>query len=270
MKASKSVYRPPVHIVWFKRDLRVQDHRALHAAAQLGAVLPLYIAEPELWLQPDMSARQWLFVRECLHKLRQDLAGLGQALIVRCGQSVDVLNTLSETYRIQGLWSHEETGNAWTYLRDQRVAGWCKSQSIDWREIPQHGVQRRLTSRNGWAKAWDQFMAMPQVSAPQLTPLDDLDVGGIPSTVELGLEADICPDRQIGGRPKGLDCLNSFLTKRGHTYRSDMSNPLAGEQACSRLSPHLAFGTLSMREIAQATWAQQSQLKQAATVDFGL
>ena len=45
-----------MHIVWFKRDLRLADHEALAQAAKLGPVLPLYILEPELWRQADMSS----------------------------------------------------------------------------------------------------------------------------------------------------------------------------------------------------------------------
>jgi deoxyribodipyrimidine photo-lyase len=51
----------PLNIVWFKRDLRITDHRPLAEAAKLGPVLPLYIVEPDLWAQPDSSARQWAF-----------------------------------------------------------------------------------------------------------------------------------------------------------------------------------------------------------------
>ena len=48
-----------MQIVWFKRDLRVEDHQPLVAATQAGACLPLYILEPELWRQPDMSGRHY-------------------------------------------------------------------------------------------------------------------------------------------------------------------------------------------------------------------
>ncbi len=79
--------RPPVQIVWFKRDLRVADHEPLARAAlaidDLGPVLPLYVIEPELWQQPDSSGRQFAFVRESLTELRQALAGLGQPLVIR-------------------------------------------------------------------------------------------------------------------------------------------------------------------------------------------
>jgi deoxyribodipyrimidine photo-lyase len=44
-----------MNIVWFKRDLRIVDHEALVQASERGPLLPLYIFEPELWKEPDMS-----------------------------------------------------------------------------------------------------------------------------------------------------------------------------------------------------------------------
>ena len=114
-----------LQIVWFKRDLRIVDHRPLLAAAECGPVLPLYVVEPELWQQPDASERQWLFCRESLVELRQALADLGQPLVVRSGDVVQVLERARRQFGIDGLWSHEETGNAWTFARDRRVAAWA-------------------------------------------------------------------------------------------------------------------------------------------------
>ena len=51
-----------MHIVWFKRDLRIEDHKAFVQAAKHGPILPLYILEPELWQQPDMSHRHYMFL----------------------------------------------------------------------------------------------------------------------------------------------------------------------------------------------------------------
>ena len=72
-----------IQIVWFKRDLRVVDHQPLLQASRHGPVLPLVIVEPELWQQPDASARQWAFYAESLEELRRSLAELGQPLVVR-------------------------------------------------------------------------------------------------------------------------------------------------------------------------------------------
>lgn len=252
----------PVQVVWFKRDLRVHDNRALSYAAQRGDVLPLYVAEPDLWREPDMSGRQWAFVQEAVGELATDLAACGQPLIVRTGDVVSVLAQLAQTFDIHSLWSHEETGNDWTYRRDKRVAAWCRSAGICWHEIRNHGVKRRMTSRDGWSADWDRLMAEPVMPVPHLKPLDILP-NAVPSGHELGLHGDPCPQRQTGGRRAGLERLDSFLQSRGRTYRSAMSSPVAGAQACSRLSPHLAWGTLSMREVAQATWHRQRALKSA-------
>ena len=133
----------PIHLVWFKRDLRTHDHAPLCAAAARGPVLPLYVAEPGYWAQPDASGRQWAATAEALHELRDDLARLGQPLVVRTGDVVGVLEQLHRRYRLAGLWSHEETGNDWTFARDRRVGAWARANGIPWEETPSGGVQRR-------------------------------------------------------------------------------------------------------------------------------
>ena len=50
-----------MQIVWFKRDLRIEDNASFYEAAKQGPVLALYIIEPELWQQPDMSIRHYQF-----------------------------------------------------------------------------------------------------------------------------------------------------------------------------------------------------------------
>lgn len=249
-----------MQVVWFKRDLRVHDHRPLAEAAAIGPVLPLYIVEPALWREADMAGRHWDFITEALMSLREDLATRGQPLVVRVGDVAEVLEELHANTPLSQLWSHEETGNDWTFRRDLKVAAWCRDAGIPWRELQNHGVQRRLKTRDGWAKSWDRFMSEPCADAPQLAPIS-VEIGTLPTAQSLGLAPDICAERQTGGRQAAYDCLSSFLEVRGQTYRRDMSSPLAGAKACSRLSPHLAWGSLSMRQAAQATWARQRALK---------
>ena len=239
-------------IVWFKRDLRVDDHRPLLEAAAHGPVLPLYVVEPELWQQPDASERQWLFCRESLIELRQVLAALGQPLVVRVGDVVQVLDRARRQFGIDGLWSHEETGNGWTYQRDKRVAAWARANGIQWSEIPQFGVIRRLRSRQGWAQRWEEQMAEPIASAPALLQsLDGLDPGAIPDRPTDGLPPDPCPFRQTGGRFKALLELEDFLNNRAPQYSRSISSPNTAFRGCSRLSAYLAWGCLSMREVIQ-------------------
>ncbi|MEO1406964.1 MAG: deoxyribodipyrimidine photo-lyase, partial [Pseudomonadota bacterium] len=129
-----------MQIVWFKRDLRIEDHRPLVLAARCGPVLPLFVAEPELWQRPDMAGRQWDFVAESLTTLRRDLGALGQPLILRCGDIIDVLDDFRRQFNSIALWSHEETGNGWTYDRDKRVASWAREAGVSWTEVKQSGV----------------------------------------------------------------------------------------------------------------------------------
>jgi len=252
--------RPP-QLLWFKRDLRIGDHRPLAAAAARGRVLPLYVVEPELWQQPDRSARQWAFFAESLAELRDELARLGQPLVVRVGSAVAVFRDLEAQFGIAAIHAHEETGCAWSWRRDRAVAAWCRERGIPLLETPQHGVVRRLRSRDGWARRWEAFMNEPLTPAPAaLEPIPCLELGAIPSATELGLRADPCPERQRGGRRAGLAVLASFLEERGEHYRSDMSSPVTGWAGCSRLSPHLAAGTLSLREVHQRSEARRESL----------
>ncbi len=252
----------PLQVVWFKRDLRVADHRPLLQASHLGPVLPLAVIEPELWRQPDASARQWAFAAESLEDLRAALAALGQPLVVRIGPVPEVLERARRRYGIAGLWSHEETGNGLTFARDRQVAAWARHHGIPWNEIPQNGVVRRLGSRQGWARRWEARMAEPLAPPPQaLAPLEVIDPGPIPSAVDLGLAADPCPQRQPGGRRQGLAVLESFLSERGARYHRELSSPLTAFESCSRLSAHLAWGTLSLREVVQASRRRQGALK---------
>ena len=240
-------------ILWFKRDLRIHDHPALARAAARGPVLPLYIVEPEYWTLPDTSARQWAFIAESLADLRAALAARGQPLVVRSGDAVEVLRGLSAAHGITRIVSHEETGNLWTFARDRRVAEWARGAGIDWEELPQSGVVRGLRGRDGWAARRDAFVAADPALAPDaLPPIPDIAPGPIPTAAQLRLAAESCPHRQTGGRAQGLATLESFLDMRGRDYRREMSSPLSGERGCSRLSPHLALGTLSGREVAQA------------------
>lgn len=245
-----------LHIVWFKRDLRLHDHAPLAAASSRGEVLPLYVAEPELWRQADASGRQWEFVAESLRELRADLSALGQPLVVRTGPVTEVLNVLRERFGALTLWSHQETGNGWTYARDLVVAQWAREHAVEWHEFAQQGVIRRLRDRNGWARRWDSMMAAPCVLLPAALRRVHCAVGEIPDATQLGLAPDPCPGRQRGGRRAATETLQGFLRHRGEYYHRQLSSPQTAWGACSRLSPHLAWGTLSMREAAHAALAR--------------
>jgi deoxyribodipyrimidine photo-lyase len=257
-----------MQLVWFKRDLRTHDNEALAAAAARGPVLPLYIVEPEYWEQPDAAGRHWAFLRETLEELRSDLAGLGQPLVVRQGDSVAVLRRLIEQHPIQAVWSHQETGNAWTFDRDRRVRALLTDRAIPWHEVRQHGVVRGRVDRDRWSRQWEKLMRAPVSRPPRLIRLQSVDPGTLPDRPGR-LAIDDCPGRQIGGRRSAEQALVSFLQVRGANYHREMSSPRSAAVACSRLSAHLAYGALSQREVVQVTRRRQDRVRQALRQDRG-
>lgn len=255
-----------MNVVWFKRDLRIHDHAPLTLAAAQGDVLPVYIFEPALWSQPDMSYRQYEFLKECLYELNEVLTALGCPLIVKVGDAISILESLRRKYNVTTLWSHQETWNGWTYERDIAVQDWADKHQVNWHQPRQHGVIRRLKDRNGWAKRWYQHMNQSCYVRPdKLTgPSEKNDY--LPKAEKLDLFEDGCIHRQIGGRERGRHLLDTFLHERGQGYTKEMSSPVTAVDSCSRLSPYLAFGTISMREVYQSTEMRISAIKQSTTL----
>ena len=260
-------------VIWFKRDLRVADHRPLVEAAARGPVIALYVYEPEIIGQAEIDPSHYVFIDECLADLEAELRARGIALTYRYGRMPDVLDELDRTCGgIDAIYSHEETGGSVSYARDRRVGAWCRERGIPWHEFAQFGVFRPLRSRNGWAKAWEARMLERPARAPET--MIAANCGGTErrrSLAELGLRASTKREAMRGGSSRAEHVLASFLDLRAVNYRADMSSPVTGWYGCSRLSPYIAFGAISMRTVYQATRKREYDLKReradGATID---
>jgi len=250
-----------IQVVWFKRDLRTVDHRPLAEAAIAGPVLPLYVVEPQYWALPDTSKRQWLVQDSAVQELSRRLSHLGAPLIVRVGQVVDVLEKIHASVGISRLLAHEETGNLWTFQRDNAVRAYCRSKGIPFVEYSQTGIIRGPRARDQWASHHSHFMAEPVVPEPsQLVGVTGAKVLALPSIERLGLTDDGCDAPQSGTRECAFGLIESFLSGRGANYRRGMSSPLSGAESCSRLSVPLTTGAVSVREALQHLYAARRRL----------
>ncbi|MEM8606333.1 MAG: FAD-binding domain-containing protein [Myxococcota bacterium] len=259
-----------MQVVWYKRDLRVEDHRPLVEAAVQGQVLCLYVYEPEIFEAAETRAMHAEFINESLLELRDTLRELGGDLTLRVGSMTEVLESLHEQVPISALFSHRETGNAATYERDLRVADWVRARGIPWHEYDQFGVVRRLKTRDGWAARWNRRMSRERLPAPEtLSTPAGFTEGHVRTAAELGLPGHH-PDRQRGGMCEAKRTLDSFLAERGAGYRFDMSSPSRAWEGCSRLSPHLAYGTISLRTVYQTTRARSAEVKASRKSKAGL
>ena len=249
-------------LVWFKRDLRIADNAAFFNAAQTkNPTILLYIIEPNLWLQPDMSKRHYDFLCESLFELEQDLKKIGQKLIIRVGEADQVFEQINQQFPLANIFSHQETWNYWTFQRDKKILAWCKEKNIAWHEFLQNGVVRRLKNRNGWARNWNKLMRQKILPVPKISGAIEIKSDSLPNFSDLGLQEDYCFLRQKGGRQNALELLDSFLHQRGENYSKEMSSPVTAFDSCSLLSPHIAFGTISLREISQAVEQRQIELQ---------
>ncbi|MFO0932086.1 MAG: FAD-binding domain-containing protein [Planctomycetota bacterium] len=238
-----------VQVVWFKRDLRVADHAPLLAAAARGPVLCLYVVEPEALARDDFDPVHLGFALEALAALDRALAARGARLTVRVGRVPEVFEGLWRERPFAALHSHQETGVRWTFARDRRVARWAEARGVAWHETPQDG-----DARGGRHEVVGPAgLAVPPLPAPNvLRPALGFTPGGVPTLRDLDLPPERVRDRQRGGEALAEGLLAAFLARRGDGYRGGVSSPIDASVAGSRLSPHLAFGTISVRTVLHA------------------
>ena len=159
------------------------------------------------------------------------------------------------------LWSHEETGNQWTFRRDIAVKHWALGNGIMWNEVPSHGVVRRLATRDRWSGIRNDRMAKTSVAAPErIYAVADVGFDPVPARDDPMFGPSLPGPGQRGGSREGRSVLSSFLKERGRKYMATISKPGVSARHCSRLSAHIAYGSLSVKTVEQETRARLTQL----------
>ena len=168
-------------------------------------------------------------------------------------------------HSIKTLYSHQETWNDWSYKRNKRVTKWLKENNIKWVEFPNNGVVRDIKSRDKWSQNWYKEMTKSIIPAPSYMESINILSDFLLSAEDLKLSDNQYMASQIGGRSTAMKLLNNFLYDRGEKYYKKMSSPISTVKSCSRISPYLAFGVLSMREIFQSVKKRILEIKQKAS-----
>ncbi|MFT7283218.1 MAG: deoxyribodipyrimidine photo-lyase, partial [Cyclobacteriaceae bacterium] len=243
-----------INIVWFKRDLRLEDHLPLKLAIESGMpLLLLYVYEPSLIAAPESSNRHWNFVRQSISDLNHLLAPHSIQIQEYHCEVLQILEAITEVYDIHSVYSHEETGLQVTYDRDRAVKKWLVAHQIQWKESPTNGIIRGISDRTDWVKRWHQTICQPQ-QHPDLSLLTSVSIDL--KRFELGKDHEGFRKEnerlQRGGQTEAKRTLSSFLTSRHKAYNKQISKPMLSRESCSRLSTHLAWGNISIRQILQA------------------
>ena len=184
--------------------------------------------------------------------------------------AAEALAALAEqsAFPIRQLFSFREVGNSTSLTRNRLVADWVEANGVQWVQCRQDGVsdvRHEQLDDGTWAKKWSKQMSEPCSPTPSLLHLMRSE------TVEPGsmLDAQACgvahlgsrPGAQHGGESEALDTLASFLESRGERYSDELSSPLTGWDSCSRLSPYLAWGHISLRVVFQALTQRQEVMR---------
>ncbi len=250
-----NINKEEIVIVWLKRDLRLQDNEAIFNALKSNKkVLFLYMFEPLLLEDSHYSKRHWNFIKESIKDLNEQLKDYNSKVLTVKSDCIQTFNKLLSVYKITHVFSHQETGTLKTYERDKNFKRYCRNNLIYWVENINNGVQRGLNNRDKWVEKWVDFMKQPQTpfkpAKDQLLAEDNIikleEYFEIPS-----LQTPEKTPFQKGGTSQGLKYYKSFLDFRHQKYLTNISKPLESRKSGSRLSPYLAWGNLSVRQVWQ-------------------
>lgn len=247
-----------INIVWFKRDLRFTDHEPLLMAQQSGLpLLLIYLFEPSVMAYHDSDTRHWRFVYESLKEMNEKLKSLNSQIFCCHLEAEQAFNLLIKNYLIDTVYSHQEIGNGLTFERDKQMQKLFDKHQIKWRESSTNGIIRRSSSRTLWDKKWEATMT----STPQMIDETNWTFVDVKSDLIEQLKGPKLSEAiakrnknfQEGGEYWAWRYLDSFLKDRYINYSKHISKPMLSRKSCSRLSPYLAYGNISMRMVYQYT-----------------
>jgi deoxyribodipyrimidine photo-lyase len=252
--------KPSINVVWLKRDLRTTDHAPMHAAETAGIpYLMLYLFEPSLMARPDCSGRHIQFQLQSLEDMNGKLSRANMQVHSASAEATVVFQFLIEKYNIHSVFSYRESGVLQTWQRDKSVAQLLKEHHIEWQEFQRDGILRGIQNRDGWDKQWFGHMHAPLIHnqfSPQLAVNEALPFPTLPETRHLPSPWNKL--MQPGGEKNAWQYLQSFISERGQNYNRHISKPAESRQSCSRLSPYLAWGNMSIRQAYQVAYASEN------------
>ena len=244
-------------ILWFRRDLRLDDHPALRAAAEGGRpVIPLYIRDHAV---DDLGAAPKWRLGLGLEAFAETLDGAGSRLILRAGPALEVLEeVIAETGAGAVYWSRLYDPQA--QERDSRVKAALKDKDIDARSFAGHLLYEPWTvetQQGGFYKVYspmwravkdreiDKPLPKPALTAPDTWPAsDNLADWQLGAAMRRG--AAVVAEHVKPGAEAAHRRLGQFAAHRLQDYKA--ARDLVAEDGTSGMSQYLSLGEISPRE----------------------
>lgn len=261
-------------LVWFRRDLRWEDHTALHhALRRYQRVYCLFVFDTDILSRlPDRHDRRVEFIHTCVAELDAGLQALalragapGSGLIVRHGAARECVASVAQELGVQAVFTHRDY-EPQARARDQVVAGVLQQHGMTFHEFKDHALLdcSEVLNRQGepyrvftpYARAWWQALDEDQ---RQLRPTGPYarhlavppNKTRLPSLKELGFESTGIERLLPVGVGGARQLLQDFLPRLPR-YAELRNFP--AQYGVSRLSMHLRFGTISVRELVCQAW----------------
>ncbi|MFN0186756.1 MAG: cryptochrome/photolyase family protein [Aquabacterium sp.] len=260
-------------LVWFRRDLRVEDHAALfHACRQANRVWCVFVFDTSILDPLQRDDRRVAFIHAAVEELDRSLRALaerhgvpGAGLIVRHGVAAVEVPALAARLGVQAVYLNRDDDPV-ALRRDAIGRGALANLGIAQHESKDHVIFERselLTgggspygvftpySRSWLAKLDDFYLSAYGVErhAAALAPLPEPDRGGVPALTTLGFKSGSWDPAVLpGGTSGGRALLADFLPRLD---RYDAQRDYPALKGPSYLGAHLRFGTLSIRELAR-------------------
>lgn len=242
-----------INIVWIKRDIRHQDHEPLWLAE--NGTLPfliIYLFEPELISHHDTSLRHLQFQYHSIKVFNSTQEKTGKIIHVFYASAIEVLKHIQTRYEINSIYSYQESGVEITWKRDKQVKKYCLSNKIEWVECQRDGIIRGIKNRTDWDRNWYKIITgrlfINGNSKNCITNLEHNFLIPENRAEELEKYPNIF---QPAGETHAWLYLNSFVADRGKNYHKLISKPTESRKSCSRLSPYIAWGNISVRQVYQ-------------------
>jgi len=259
---------PPL-LLWFRRDLRLDDHPMLAAAGATGRpLIPVFILDPET--EALGAAPKWRLGRG-LGVFSETLRGIGSRLIFRRGPALETLRALvAETGAGGVMWSRAYDPVA--IARDKVVKAGLRAEGLEAESHPGHLLHEPwtvATGQGGFYRVYTPFWravkdrAVPEapsapksLRAPDVWPAsDDLSDWRLGAAMNRG--ADVVARHSIPGAAEAERRLAAFLDGPVDAY-PDRRN-LPAEAGTSGLSEYLSLGEIGPRRVWHAGFRRMQE-----------
>ncbi len=252
-----STTRPAVCIHWFRRDLRLEDNHGLfRALSEHGEVLPLFILDTDILDRlEDRHDRRVDFIHRALAGLQDQLVKYGSMMLVEHGRPIEVWKRVLDRFDVKAVTAnhdHEPYGNA----RDKAVGELMVSRGIPFRTFKDISIFERgevVKDDGGPYTVYTPYMRKwRSLFRPELA--DAFPSGRHTDRFHRTEPLPMPTLERIGFAPTDLHIPPAHVSDDllRHYERTRDVPAIAGT---SRMSVHLRFGTVSVRELVRRSFS---------------